>query len=955
MSARAVSPRLPGARRVGRGEATLALGAAAFAALATVALGPKALAIPFVVLIVAFFMREPLALLNLYLVVGLFKEESVVKSLPVDATLALGMLVALACAIRLVTGRVRQIPFGFALTITVVSLALITSLAWTGAGGYGTTKTTTFLTVTMLAIGAPFFLIEGWDDVRRFFTWTVIVAVPVAILALANPSTDTGRLAGDNTIGTSRLLCTGALILLLGALARPRLRLPSTALAAAFIAIAAAVGSRGPILSLGLALAVTLVAWLLRVPRKVAPVLAIAALSLAVVPFVSLPKSSSERLSSAARDPVAAFRSDDRYFLVQQAWGIIKQDPIRGGGVGEFSVVNPSAKWPHNFFLEVWAELGLAALIAVAAAIVIALVGLFRLGWRLPEHGRDRELVYVLLAVFFFNLLAVQVSGNINDNRDFWGILAIAWMVIAGGVAAGVAGPQEAAEGARRSPAVPLGPSWPRVRGPRTPRRARRPLPRPGGRRRAEASLLRRAPTVERPAAAERPPPATELPPGAETDHGIAEFAPPSIAAGGFETVLFKAGELVSQVLMVVLTGRLLGPSGRGIYALASLSVGICQVPFGSVWVANAVELARKRATPRQLAGVSVVVAAGGGLITAAVAIAISPAFGDKWWVLAFPALITPFVLLRAYQEGIWQALGHVRAVNVLRLGRASLPFLFILPPLLADASVRTTIIIWELAFVVLAVTAWFRLRAFIGPVDFPRDRAIYKRVTRYGLTISGFRIVEVLNERNGLIALAIFASDATVGVFSIAVAATEVLLLATEALALSTFKRISSDSREASAALSVRTMRHCVILAAAASVVVIPFVWVAIPFVLGHGYGDVPLLLVLLAPNVLCLAAVRPLYSFFQVQTEKPASMFRVVAAALVTNTALNIALVPLWHARGAAIAASLSGMVAVTVAFRVFAAEANVRLSDLRPQREDLMAYVHLATSVLGRLRRA
>ena len=116
------------------------------------------------------------------------------------------------------------------------------------------------------------------------------------------------------------------------------------------------------------------------------------------------------------------------------------------------------------------------------------------------------------------------------------------------------------------------------------------------------------------------------------------------------------------------------------------------------MWVANAVELARERATPRDVFGVSVVVAAFGGTVTCLVALAISPLFGDKWWVFALPSLITPFVLLRAYQEGIWQALGHVRAVNVLRLGRASLPFLFILPPLLADAPIRTTIVIWELA-----------------------------------------------------------------------------------------------------------------------------------------------------------------------------------------------------------------------------------------------------------------
>jgi O-antigen/teichoic acid export membrane protein len=931
VSARAVSPRLPGARRVGTGEAFLAIGAAAFAAAATVALGPKALAIPFVVVVVLFLLREPLALLNLYLVVGLFKDQAVVKSLPVDATLALGLLVAVACGLRLLSGRVRRVPYGFALTITVVSLSLVVSLAWTDAGSYGTTKVTTFLTVTMLAIGAPFFLIESWEDIRRFFRWTVVVAVPVAILAITNPSTDTGRLAGDNTIGTSRMLCIGALILLLGALARARWRIPSTALAAGFIATAAAVGSRGPILSLVLALVVVLAAWLVRVPRKIAPVLLIAVLSLAVVPFVSLPKTSTERISSAARDPIAAFRTDDRYVLVQQAWGIIQDHPILGGGVGAFSIENPTSKWPHNFFIEVWAELGLGALIVVAGAIVIALVGLFRLAWRVPEEGRDRELVYVLLAVFFFNLLAVQVSGNINDNRDFWGMLAIVWLVISGSVAApGLAAPEPAAPRGWLPPARP----------------ARRRKPRPLRRPRAQAPP--RQAVAERDAVAGR----TAV---ADVDEfGVKEFEPPSVATGGLESVIFKACELVSQVLMVVLTGRLLGPAGRGIYALASLSVSLCQLPFSSVWVANTVELARKRATPRQLAGVSVVVAAGGGLLTAVVAIAISPLLGDKWWVLAFPALITPFVLLRGYQEGMWQALGHVRAVNLLRLGRASLPFLFILPPLLADASIRVTILIWEAAFVVLSVTAWFRLRAFIGSVQFPRDRAIYKRVTRYGLTISGFRIVEVLNERNGLIALAIFTSDAVVGVFSIAVAATEVLVLATDALALSTFKRISFESREHSAALSVRTMRHCVILAAAASVIVIPTVYLAIPFVLGDGYEDVPLLLVLLTPNVLCLAAVRPLYSFFQVQTQKPAKMYWVVGAALVTNTALNIALVPLWDAQGAAFAASISGVVGVTVAFRAFSAEAKVRLADLRPGRDDLMAYVDLAKSLLARVRR-
>jgi O-antigen/teichoic acid export membrane protein len=429
------------------------------------------------------------------------------------------------------------------------------------------------------------------------------------------------------------------------------------------------------------------------------------------------------------------------------------------------------------------------------------------------------------------------------------------------------------------------------------------------------------------------------------------EFQPPSIATGGFEALLARGGVVISQMVMIILTGRFMGPSGRGLYALASLSIGLCQVPFGSVWVANAVELAKRRASPREIFGISIVIAFAAGVLTSGVAVAISTRLGDRWWVLALPSLVTPFVLLRAYQEGIYQSIGHVRAVNSLRIGRSVLAVVFITPPILAGASSQTTIVIWELSFVVLCITAYFRLRSFIGTPRFPRDRALYRRVTRYGLTISGFRIIEVLNERNGLIALAIFSNDATVGVFSIAVAATEVLLLSTDALQLSTFKRIGWDAREESAALAVRTTRHCILLAAAGAALVIPIGYFAIPWILGSGYADVSLLLLLLLPNVLCQAAMRPLYSFFQVQAEKPAKMVRIVAYALAANVAMNAALVPQWGAQGAAVAASLAGIVAIIVAYRAFSAETHARLPDLWPRRRDVMDYVWLARSLMRR----
>lgn len=98
-------------------------------------------------------------------------------------------------------------------------------------------------------------------------------------------------------------------------------------------------------------------------------------------------------------------------------------------------------------------------------------------------------------------------------------------------------------------------------------------------------------------------------------------------------------------------------------------------------------------------------------------------------------------------------------------------------------------------------------------------------------------------------------------------------------------------------------------------------------------------------------MAAITPLHTFFQVQAEKPVTMFRVTGSALVASAALNVALVSRRGARGAAVAASLGGIVAAVVAFRAFAAGSQTRLRELRPGRQERMDYVALVTSYTGR----
>jgi O-antigen/teichoic acid export membrane protein len=426
------------------------------------------------------------------------------------------------------------------------------------------------------------------------------------------------------------------------------------------------------------------------------------------------------------------------------------------------------------------------------------------------------------------------------------------------------------------------------------------------------------------------------------------EFRPSSIAAGGFDALIFRGIELVSKVAIVVITGRLMEPAGRGLYALASLVISLCGLPFGAVWLANAVEVARRRVGVRELLGASILIAIVGGLATGALAFAVAPLLGDRWWVVALPAAVTPFVLLSRYQEGLYMSLGHVRAVNLIRVGRAVLPLLFIAPPLLAGASPSTAIAVWTLAFAALPALVFFPLRGLVGPPRVPREPALYRRLVSYGTRIALFDVVPVLNDRVALLALAVFATDAAVGVFSIAIAATEVVLLATQALVLAAFRRIGSDSREASAALTARTIRHNMVLATGGSVVLVPAVYVAIPWALGAGYEQVPLLLVLLLPNMLYMASVAPLYTFFSVQAERPTRMLRVTTAALATNVLLAVALAPLWGTTGVAVAASLAGLIGGVVAFRTFAADAGIHMRDLRPGRRELRDYLAFGASL-------
>jgi len=435
----------------------------------------------------------------------------------------------------------------------------------------------------------------------------------------------------------------------------------------------------------------------------------------------------------------------------------------------------------------------------------------------------------------------------------------------------------------------------------------------------------------------------------------LRRFRPPSIVRGGVEAVAARVIELVGQIAVVIVTARFMGPSGRGVYALASLTAILCSLPFGSVWSANAIEVARRRTSLRELLGSSLVIALVGGVATALAAFAVAAFLGDRWWIVGFPAATAPLILVARYGEGLYQAIGHVRAVNVITVGRVLLPLAFVTPPLIAGADIKTTIAIWTLWLVVLPLLIYPPLQRLVGAPRLPSEHGLYRRLVVTGSKLSVANTALVVSPRIALIALAAFSGDAAVGVYSLAVAAGDVLYLMTNSLISTTFEGIATRDREASVALAARSIRHTFLLTAAVGALLVPSVALLLPILVGDAFGDVPLVLMILVPGVLGLSCFWVLHTFFAVQLGRPWIVTRIALITLVVNTVLCLILVPLLGLWGAAIATTTANLISATVSLNRFQTIAGVPVRSLRPGMAELRDYAELARAVWARARRA
>jgi O-antigen ligase len=365
-----------------------------------------------------------------YVVIGDVKgNEWVASLLPVDLTLALGVVLLAGMALNLLRRRrPLALPPVYFLFIALVTI-MVASLAYTPAFDAGLDKLGRFLTVTGIVIVAPFFVLTTPRMMTRFLIGFGAAAFAICSWSLCHLGGNHRLVSpSDNTIGLGHIACALFVVVWIGllpkyswprrALAYPLLVIPAVALAGS--------ASRGSVIAC-LLVVLASVFWRRALLLDIVSLVAIGA---AILPFIGLPGSSIAYLGTLVKSRSVGSLLNFRGDLLGYGWRLLERHPVFGAGLGGFRYLSPNPllyKWPHNIFLEIACELGIPAALLAIAIFGSAIGEAFKqLKNRASPYFTLSQIAAALLLVGMVNSIN---AGDINSDRSTWLFVSIVFSI----------------------------------------------------------------------------------------------------------------------------------------------------------------------------------------------------------------------------------------------------------------------------------------------------------------------------------------------------------------------------------------------------------------------------------------------------------------------------------------------------------------------------------------------
>ncbi len=408
----------------------------------------------------------------------------------------------------------------------------------------------------------------------------------------------------------------------------------------------------------------------------------------------------------------------------------------------------------------------------------------------------------------------------------------------------------------------------------------------------------------------------------------------------GLFTFLMRILNVGCAAGLGILTARLLGPAGKGFFALPGVEAGLVASAFTGLGSATSYFLLNRRPGKHVL----VPAFACASLFVAVGALAVLPiAFfaGQRW--AALPAIATlPAAAAINLASGYAIGIKRVRYSSGINVALTVITLVLMAVGLFAVARTPwVAIVAWVAANIAVAIAAlgWMLWHARRLDGD---DRLSVIEFGRFALKVGAVNLVALLNYRGDLYIVALLTTPAQLGMYTVAVSAAESLLVPTQVAALVTSPHIGSLERKEAAQLTARCVRNNLLIALVVCGLLFAFASPVVGLLYGAAFlGVVPVLQLLLL-GVLALSLGSPMSSYFTLRLGKPEVPLVLASCSAAICIATSCILVPRIGMMGAAIGSTAGYAVAQTAAIFYFGRIAKIGVrAMLVPTGEDFALY--------------
>ncbi len=400
-----------------------------------------------------------------------------------------------------------------------------------------------------------------------------------------------------------------------------------------------------------------------------------------------------------------------------------------------------------------------------------------------------------------------------------------------------------------------------------------------------------------------------------------------------------------------IILARLLGPTGKGIYALIILIPAV-MVKFGTLGIeaSNVYFTGSKKYEIKDIGSNSLVAGISLGLVLILIFWGVLHLSSFQNFIssnkinpfyLWIVVLTIPLSLVSGFLNNIIlgkEEMVKYNQVNILNSAIRLVTVIFFLLVLRQGILGATLSYVFTTMIVTLFVMLLIRK---MTKICFSLNPKLLRESTAYGGKAYFGSAAQFLNYRLDMFLVAFFLTPAAVGYYSITVAIAEGLWMLPGVTATVLFPRISSLQDSEANMLTPRVSRHTFFLIFISSLVLIPLAKPLIKLLFGSAFLPSVTPLLILLPGIIALGGAKTI-SADLAGRGKPEICTLAAFISLAINIPLNLLLIPRWGISGAAFASSVAYILSTLIVLIAFVKISNNSWSEaLFIKKKDFQDY--------------